>query len=55
MRIAPRGDLNLGQYSLVELLGDGGFNLDGWDFGVNPMAPENKGGFQPIVRDETAP
>jgi hypothetical protein len=55
MRIAPRGELNLGQYSLVELLGDGGFNLDGWDFGVNPMAPENKGGFQPVVRGESAP
>ena len=48
MRVTPRSDLNLGQYSLVEILGGGGFNLDGWDFGVNPMAPENKGGFAPV-------
>lgn len=47
MRVAPRGDLNLGQYSLIEILPGGRFNLDGWDFGVNPLAPENKGGFRP--------
>ncbi len=52
MRIAPRSDLNLGQYSLVEILPGGGFNLDGWDFGVNPMAPENKGGFAPVAGEE---
>ena len=52
MRIAPRSDLNLGQYSLVEIFGDGGFNLDGWDFGVNPLAPENKGGFRPVEQGE---
>ena len=57
MRVSPRTDLNLGQYSLLELLGGGGpvapggFNLDGWDFGVNPLAPENKGGFRPVVSD----
>ncbi len=54
MRVAPRSDLNLGQYSLVEILGGGGFNLDGWDFGVNPMAPENKGVFTP-VKDASGP
>lgn len=48
MRLTPLGDLNLGQYSLVELLGGGGFNVDGWDFGVNPMAEENKGAFMPL-------
>jgi hypothetical protein len=48
MRLTPKGDLNLGQYTLVELLGGGGFNVDGWDFGVNPMAAENKGVFLPV-------
>jgi hypothetical protein len=54
MRVTPRGDLNLGQYSLVEVFGGrdfGGFNQDGWDFGVNPMAGENKGGFLPLTGD----
>ncbi len=59
MRVAPRGDMNLGQYSLVEILPEGGFkgsfNLDGWDFGVNPMAPENKGGFRPVGSGEDGP
>ena len=51
MRVMPRSDLNLGQYSLIEILGGGGFNLHGWDFGVNPLAPENKGGFRPVEQD----
>ena len=56
MRVEPRGDMNLGQYSLVEILPGGrGFNLDGWDFGVNPLAPENKGGFRPVGVREDAP
>ncbi len=48
MRVQPRSDLNLGQYTLIEILPGSGFNQDGWDFGVNPMAPENKGSFQPL-------
>ncbi len=55
MRVAPRGDLNLGQYSLIEILPGNGFNLDGWDFGINPMAPVNKGSFEPLVQDGDAP
>ncbi len=47
MRVTPRDDLNLGQYALVELLGAGQWNQDGWDFGVNPLAPENKPVFTP--------
>ncbi len=53
MRLEPRGGLNLGQYTLIEILpSDGvtrGFNADGWDFGVNPMAPDNKGSLGPIA------
>ncbi|RRA47627.1 hypothetical protein [Acidipila sp. EB88] len=52
MQVEPRSDLNLGQYSLIELLPGGGFNQDGWDFGVNPMAPDNKGGFSPVQKEE---
>ncbi len=55
MRITPRDDLNLGQYALVELLGAGQWNLDGWDFGVNPLAPENKPVFTPVTQEDSAP
>lgn len=55
MKVTPRSDLNLGQYSLIELLPGGGFNLDGWDFGVNPMAPANKGSYAPVDRSDSAP
>jgi hypothetical protein len=59
MRLEPKSDLNLGQYSLIEILpGDGGsrgLNLDGWDFGVNPMAPDNKGSFGPLVVGNDSP
>ena len=51
MQVTPVDDLNLGQYSLVEILPGGGFNVDGWDFGLNPMAPENKNAFSPIGAD----
>jgi hypothetical protein len=53
MRLEPRGSLNLGQYTLIEILpSDGvtrGFNADGWDFGVNPMASDNKGSIGAIT------
>ena len=55
MRVEPMSDLNLGQYSLVELLGGDGWNQDGWDFGVNPLAPENKGGFGPVEQGTSTP
>ena len=48
MRVTPSADLSLGQYSLIEVLPGGGWNMDGWDFGVNPMAPENKGAHAPL-------
>ncbi len=48
MRVTPRSDLNLGQYSLVEILPGETFNVDGWDFGVNPLAADNKGAFSAI-------
>ena len=55
MRVEPMSDLNLGQYSLVELLGGDGWNQDVWEFGVNPLAPENKGGFGPVEQGTSAP
>ena len=49
MKLTPRAALGFGEYVLVELLPSGELNVDGWDFGVEPRAPENKGAFQPLV------
>ncbi len=55
MRLVPPNDLSLGQYILIEILpSDGvsrGFNLDGWDFGVDPTALDNKGSLGPIFAE----
>jgi hypothetical protein len=49
MKLTPAAPLAFGEYVLVELLASGEMNLDGWDFGVDPRAPENKGAFGPLV------
>lgn len=43
MKITPKNTLMIGQYALVEILSPRDVNLDVWAFGVNPIAPENKG------------
>ena len=43
MMVTPKGTLMMGQYALVEVLSPRDVNLDVWAFGVNPIAPENKG------------
>jgi hypothetical protein len=43
MKITPKNTLLIGQYALVEILSPRDVNLDVWAFGVNPIAPENKG------------
>jgi hypothetical protein len=43
MKVTPRNTLVIGQYALVEILSPRDVNLDVWAFGVNPIAPENKG------------
>ena len=53
MRLEPQGDLSSGEYSLIEILPSDGtareFNLDGWDFEVDPTAPDNKGSRIPLA------
>lgn len=41
MKITPDNNLLIGQYALIEILAPGVANLDVWDFGVNPQAPDN--------------
>lgn len=43
MKVSPKGTLAIGQYALVEVLSPRYVNVDVWAFGVNPIAPENKG------------
>jgi hypothetical protein len=43
MKVCPKNTLEIGQYALVEILSPRDVNLDVWAFGVNPVAPENKG------------
>jgi hypothetical protein len=49
LKLVPVSPLGFGEYALVELLSTGGINLDSWDFGVDPRAPENKHAFAPLA------
>ena len=51
MKLTPKDPLSIGEYALMEILQPGVINLDVWDFGVSPNAPENKHPITPI-KDE---
>jgi hypothetical protein len=51
MKLTPKESLSIGEYALMEVLQPGVINLDVWDFGVSPNAPENKHPITP-VKDE---
>ncbi len=48
MKLTPREPLTIGEYALMEILAPGEINLDVWDFGVDPGAPENPHALTPI-------
>lgn len=48
MKLTPKDPLTIGEYALMEILAPGELNLDVWDFGVNPEAPENAHPITPI-------
>ena len=49
LKLTPSNPLGFGEYALVELLSPSEINLDCWDFGVDPRAPENKHAFSPLA------
>jgi hypothetical protein len=48
MKVVPKDTLSFGEYALMEVLSPQDVNLDVWDFGVDPRAPENKNSLGPI-------
>jgi hypothetical protein len=47
MKVTPKRPLDFGEYALMEVLSDREINLGVWDFGVHPMAPENRDVIKP--------
>ena len=50
LKLTPREQLLVGEYALVEVLGDKEINLGVWEFGVHPTAPENRDLINPEKR-----
>jgi len=50
MKITPTQPLDFGEYALMEVISDNAVNLSVWDFGVHPVAPENRDALKPEPR-----
>ena len=47
LKVTPRKPLSFGEYALMEIISPKDINLGVWDFGVHPMAPENRDSLKP--------
>jgi hypothetical protein len=47
MKVTPTRPLDFGEYALMEVLSEKEINLGVWDFGVHPVAPENRDAIKP--------
>ncbi len=47
LKLTAREPLSFGEYALMEVLSDREVNLGVWDFGVHPVAPENRDAIKP--------
>jgi hypothetical protein len=50
MKITPRQPLEFGEFALMEVISEKEINLGVWDFGVHPIAPENRDAQKPQPR-----
>ena len=53
LKITPREPLDFGEFALMEVISDKAINLGVWDFGVHPVAPENRDIIKPEPRRRT--
>lgn len=47
LRLTAPATLPFGEYALIEVLSDREVNLDVWDFGIHPVAPDNRDAYKP--------
>jgi hypothetical protein len=50
LKITPTQPLDFGEFALMEVISDKAVNLGVWDFGVHPVAPENRDIIKPDPR-----
>ncbi len=50
IKITPKEPLEFGEFALMEVISDKAVNLGVWDFGVHPVAPENRDVVKPEAR-----
>jgi hypothetical protein len=54
LKLTPAEPLDFGEYALVEVLSDTAVNTDVWDFGVHPVAPQNRDVLLPTPKKPAA-
>ena len=47
MKVTPKRPLDFGEYALMEVISEKEINMGVWDFGVHPVAPENRDVLKP--------
>ncbi len=47
LKLTPKQPLIFGEYALLEVINDREINLGVWDFGIHPVAPENRDAIKP--------
>jgi hypothetical protein len=50
MKVTPTKPLDFGEYALMEIISDREVNTGVWDFGVHPVAPENRDVIKPEAK-----
>lgn len=53
LKITPKESLDFGEFALMEVISAKAVNLGVWDFGVHPVAPENRDIIKPEPRRST--